>query len=304
MKPLIVISGPTASGKSAIAHAIFENVGNVEIINADSMQLYQELPIITAQPEYLKFPNYKLYGTYSYKQNSSVAKWLESTKNIIDNCNKQNIIPIIVGGTGLYIKSLIHGLSDLPDISTSTREQVAQMFLELGISKFYQLLQSKTGEVSINKNDKYRMTRAMEVFLETGKTISSFYEETKENHPFKLLHITLVPQRNMLHKTCNERFVQMLEQGAVEEIEAFSKLDNSSESQLTRALGYKDLSNYISGNITLEKAIELSQAQTRQYAKRQLTWFRHQAPEATAIEYDNFKNALEESTKLVTKFFT
>lgn len=304
MEKVIIISGPTASGKSHLAHSIYESSNNFCVVNADSMQIYKELPILTAQPEYDKYPDYKLYGVLSYDQVCSVAYWLDQVKAVLRECWDNNKIPIIVGGTGLYIKSLIHGLSNLPDISPEVRAEVATKFSQLGANDFHRLLaiyDQKSAD-RIHINDSYRMIRAMEIFTQTGRTMDCFYANEKDHVEFDLLHITLIPERKELHKVCNERFSVMIDAGALEEVKMLKALENSSVSLLSKALGYKDLCSYLEGDITLENAMELAQAQTRQYAKRQITWFKNQAPEAVRLEYCEFNAALNEAMELVRKF--
>lgn len=295
MRKVIIISGPTASGKSAIAHHLYETIQSSVVINADSMQLYQELPIITAQPDERISSDYKLYSTLSYQEHYSVARWLEDVKACIKQAWQDCKVPIIVGGTGLYIKALIYGLSNLPEISQATREQVATMLASMGKEDFYKSLLAKDPALQgkIFSTDTYRMTRAMEVLLESGRSMTSFYQNQPSDIEAEFVHFTLVPQRAILHQNCNIRFEMMLKEGAIEELELFFKQKNWQDSLLAKALGVKELYQYLNKLILLEEAVDLSTARTRQYAKRQLTWFRNQAPEAIIVEYEDLNYARE-----------
>lgn len=299
MHKTIIISGPTASGKSSLAQAIYESAADFAIVNADSMQIYKELPILTAQPVYTKLPDHHLYGAFRYDQRCSVASWLEMAKKTIVTLHALGKTPIFVGGTGLYIKSLIYGLSDLPDIAPEVRAEIAQLFNDLGIDNFYQLLQTRDPLAAsrIRPSDSYRMIRAMEVFRQAGKSIVEFYD-TNVSHCEErgdIIHLTLSPTRQTLYNSCNKRFLEMVENGALEEVAAFSTLPNSSSSLLAKSLGYEYLRQYLAGEITFDQAVALTQIQTRQYAKRQVTWFKHQAPEAVTLSDDNFAEMLKQA---------
>jgi tRNA dimethylallyltransferase len=302
---LVIISGPTASGKSALAHKIYEESGVFEILNADSMQIYQELPILTAQPT--PIPTcYHLYGFLKYNQKFSVAAWVSKVQELMNNIWLRNKIPLIVGGTGLYIKSLIYGLSDIPDIDAKVREEVGKLLTKIGIEEFYRLLQSKDPEIAskLHSNDRYRITRAMEVLTQTGRSISDFYDKKQERNTYNYLHLTLQPSREVLYSSCNNRFQGMLDLGVLDEVAALHTLPNSESSLLTKALGYNSLSSYLNDEISLEEAIDKAQTQTRQYAKRQVTWFKNQAPEATILQFDNFAEITGQALSKINFFIS
>ncbi len=305
---LVIISGPTASGKSRLAQEICDNFAEFSIINADSMQVYKELPLLTAHPDDLDTnpSNYHLYGILTYDQNFSVSNWVKLAEEKIKELWSLGKTPLIVGGTGLYIKTLLYGLSDLPDISTKVRSNVNNLFAEIGIEEFYKLLQFKdpVSSVRIHSNDTYRMTRAMEVFEQTGKPIVSFYEPSGNHRSkqYNYLHINISPSRQVLYESCNKRFLEMMTRGVLDEVSALCIKPNSAKSSLAKALGYGSFCDYLYKKISLEEAIDKGQTQTRQYAKRQVTWFKNQAPEATILEFENYNEINNKVLTLINQF--
>ena len=305
---LIIISGPTASGKSRLAQEACDCLAVLSTINADSMQVYKDLPILTAHPDDLGInpSSYHLYGVLSYDQAFSVSNWVKLAEDKIKELWSLGKVPMIVGGTGLYIKALLYGLSDLPEISPQVRDSVNHLFNDIGIDRFYSLLQSKDPDSAqrIHANDSYRMTRAMEVFEQSGKSIVSFYDvgETQKTKPYNYLHINITPTRKVLYESCNNRFLEMLDKGVLDEVSYLQKKPNSGKSSLAKALGYISLCDYLDKNISLEEAIERSQIQTRQYAKRQVTWFKNQAPEATMLEFENYNEINVKALDLIRGF--
>ena len=305
---LVIISGPTASGKSRLAQEVCDYFAEFSIINADSMQVYKELPLLTAHPDDLDTNplNYHLYGVLTYDQNFSVSSWTKLAEDKIKELWAAGKTPLIVGGTGLYIKTLLYGFSDLPDISPVVRSDVNNLFAEIGIEEFYKLLQLKdpTSSARIHSNDSYRMTRAMEVFEQTGKPIVSFYEPTGNHKANKYdhLHININPSRQVLYESCNKRFLEMMARGILEEVSALRMKPNSAKSSIAKALGYCGLCDYLDKKISLEEAIDRGQIQTRQYAKRQVTWFKNQAPEATMLEFENYNEINNKALDLIKQF--
>ncbi|NCB49364.1 MAG: tRNA (adenosine(37)-N6)-dimethylallyltransferase MiaA [Alphaproteobacteria bacterium] len=263
-KKVELIFGSTASGKSSYAfkRALAENA---EIINADSMQIYKELPILTAQPsafEKEKVPHH-LYGILETNEVFSVAKWLEKVKEKIEQIEK----PFLVGGTGFYFKSLLEGLSPIPDIEPEVREKVRKMPLD----------EIKARLSSFPYQDPQRLRRAFEVFIQTGKPLSYFQNLPKikvVEADFKCIFIN--PKREILYEKIENRFYKMVDMGVLEEIENFRQAHYSSECFLYHALGLKNIISFMDGKISFEKAIEETLKETRHYAKRQNTFFRNQ----------------------------
>lgn len=304
---LIIISGPTASGKSGLADLLY-NVYPSRIINADSMQVYDELPLLTAQPADLKSdPNkYSLYGSIHYKDKCSLAKWLDLVVKEIDKTLKDGKIPILVGGTGLYIMSLLEGIIQIPEIDSSVRNKVMKLFEEIGKEGFYKILLSKDIKVKdkIHENDSSRMLRAMEVFEQTGKSITEFQNDREILCKHKYLHLSLFPDRDALYENCDARFEYMVSNGALEEVRNFLDRNNAPHPKygVEFALGYTELKEYLIGNMGLDQAKESAKQATRNYAKRQLTWFRNQMPEKHRLYYRNISD-IEESAFLLLDFF-
>ncbi len=292
MNRAIIICGPTASGKSQFAHVLASKY-NGEIVNADSMQIYKQLKIITSSPpEEQKLElKYHLYNFLDVDKHFSAADYANMAQKEIENINNKGKIPFVVGGSGMYIDMLLNGYSTMPSIDVDVREKARALYKELGAIGFFQLLQKADPEVAniLNVNDKQRVQRAYEVISQTGKSILYFQSQGRhtplENYQFTILYI--MPKRELLYEMCNRRFIEFVNNGAVDEakyiLNNYPNLDTSS----AKALGLKELISCLKGQITIETAIELASAKTRQYAKRQCTWFSHQLKEKTEIMYDN-----------------
>jgi tRNA dimethylallyltransferase len=274
-KSVLLIAGPTASGKSALALEAARARGGV-IINADSMQVYKELRVLTARPsakEEAQVPH-RLYGHVSGADDYSVAQWLSDAQAEIETCWQQSQLPIICGGTGLYFMALEKGLATVPPIAPEIREKwrsfEGDLYAELAARHA-----PSAGRLS--PADRQRLIRALEVIDSTGKPLSVWQEEAQNN---SILHDVSIERRYMdvsrdeLYARADRRFDQMLEQGALEEVKALPKLDPAMP--LMKAIGVPQLQKYIHGEITLEEATTLAQTATRQFTKRQLTWFRGQ----------------------------
>ncbi len=284
-KTIHIVGGPTASGKSAHAIELCEKHDGV-IINADSMQIYNDLGLLTAQPsqEDKEAHLHQLYGTLHPNQSCSAGNWREMVEPIIKETWAKGKIPIIVGGSGLYLKTLTDGLSPLPDIPAEIREATNQKQKQLGNPAFYDALKERDPIMAdrLHPYHTARLIRAWEVIEATGKSLSEWHNTPPIEPPSDWsFDITLVmPEREVLYKRCNERFLWMIDNGVMEEIAEFNKKIASGEVNdtclLANALGYKPLSAYQRGEMSKEDAIGKSQTDTRHYAKRQVTWFRHQ----------------------------
>ncbi len=292
MNRAIIICGPTASGKSQFAHVLASKY-NGEIVNADSMQIYKQLKIITSSPlEEQKLElKYHLYNFLDIDKHFSAADYANMAQEEIEIINKKGKIPFVVGGSGMYIDMLLNGYSTMPSMDIGVREKVKALYKELGAIGFFQLLKKVDPEVAniLNVNDKQRVQRAYEVLSQTGKSILHFQSQGRhkllENYQFTTLYIR--PKRELLYEMCNKRFKEFINNGAIDEakyiLDNYPNLDVSG----AKALGLKELMSYLKGQITIENAVELASAKTRQYAKRQCTWFSHQLKEKTEIIYDN-----------------
>ena len=275
---IILISGPTASGKSFFAVEIAKKI-NGEIINADSMQVYKQLKILTARPNKIDQKNIKhhLYGMIDLNKSFSTGQWLKLTIKKIKEIKKRGKIPILVGGTGLYFQSLINGLVKIPKIPLKVRNKVRLIQKNLGQNKFYKELLKLDSNVQnkFNPNDVQRSIRAYEIKLHTKvsmyewlkKTNSIFYESQ-----FLKLYVNF--DRKELIKRILFRTIKMLEDGVIQEVKKFNTKKIKKDSSVNKVIGLNELKQYLKNQITLDEAKELIAIRTRQYAKRQATWAR------------------------------
>lgn len=305
--PIIIVSGPTASGKSQLALELANNY-TADIINADSVQVYEDLPILTAQPtkqEQSLIPH-KLYGYLGATADINVQAWLDKVVPQIYATYKQGRIPFCVGGSGLYLKALMHGLSPMPLIDETIRTDTRKLFAKLGIQQFYENLCKLDPNIigKINNNDSQRMMRAYEVFLSTNRSITKWQAEAPQRFfPLEnFLYLFITPPRPVLYENCNNRFKKMLEGGVINEVKALYNMIGDGEYAITKAHGYKELVKYVKGEWTLEEAVFTSQAITRHYAKRQNTWFKHQVANGIRLEYDEFHILVSQVDKLISNF--
>ena len=293
MKKAVIICGPTASGKTNFAHE-FASKNNGEVINADSMQIYQQLPIITASPsqELKQDLPYHLYNFLDIDTEFSAAKYTHAASLSIREISHRDKLPIIVGGSGMYINMLIYGFSSIPDITNDVRSQARTLHKELGSEIFFNLLETIDPEVikTLKVGDTQRVIRAYEVVKQCGKSILH-YQAQKSTLPlpeFDFDIIALMPERNFLYETCNSRFLALLNEGAIEEIRSVHQQYPSLNTTAMKALGVQEIIAYTKGEITKQKAIDLATAKTRQYAKRQCTWFNNQIKTKRMIKFSNF----------------
>jgi len=279
--PIIVISGATASGKSKIAMQIAKNY-NGAIINADALQIYRDLPILSAQPNQKDLAEIEhfLYGILNPNQKISVGIWLKMVDEIVTKILQKNKIPIIVGGNGMYISKLIDGINKIPEIDEKFRIQAQNLYLEMGHEKF----QENFGNNKII--DKQKLLRACEVFLQTGKKIEFFQQQPPEKilKDHKFIHLNLNPSRLEIYKNCDERFAKMLENNVINEVENYLKNGNCLNSPIINTLGFRQILDFLDKKISFEEMQKLASQKTRNYAKRQLTWFRHQFDEILFCE--------------------
>ncbi|MDG7057383.1 MAG: tRNA (adenosine(37)-N6)-dimethylallyltransferase MiaA [Wolbachia endosymbiont of Penenirmus auritus] len=291
---LVIITGITASGKSELCDSLIERYGNIDIINCDSKQVYREIPIITAQPpRQEKF--YKLYGYVSARENYSVGLWLEDLKREVNSALENSRIPIITGGSGLYISSLIKGLSSIPQISQEVRQNVSELRKNLSKEEFYKLVLSKDSKIQgkIFMNDSHRLSRALEVITETGKSIF-VWQENRQPPLFNNFKIyTILPERENVYRKINSRFIKMVENGAIDEVEKLLSMNLAPHLPAMKAHGVPEIIKYLKGELNLDETIQIAQTNTRHYAKRQYTWFKNQFPNAEMIDCTNGLTGIE-----------
>ncbi len=277
---ILVISGATASGKSALA---FETAlqKNGVIINADAMQLYSELPILSAQPNIqdLKLVPHFLYSALKHNENSSVASWLALVVEQINLALQNGQLPIVVGGTGLYISKLIGGINKVPEIDEGLKIEIRQFLQNSDREELIKILLG-LGEnlLEIGKLDKQRLARRLEVLRQTEKSLSWWQLQPNQIfYPQEYFeHINIELPREVLYQNCNQRLVAMFENGAIEEVENLLKQNLAEDSAITKTIGFLEIRDYLQGKIGKGEAVEIASKKTRNYAKRQLTWFRNQ----------------------------
>tara|TARA_A100001388_G_scaffold145178_1_gene107709 strand:- start:639 stop:1547 length:909 start_codon:yes stop_codon:yes gene_type:complete len=275
---IVLIYGPTASGKSSFAIKLAKKIGG-EIINADSMQVYKELKVLTARPLKKDYNNIKhhLYGFQSVKKKFSTGDWLKLVKEKIENIKKRKKVPILVGGTGLYFKALTDGLVNIPNIPIKFRKNVRYLHKKIGSKKFFSKL-VKLDPLTKNflsSSDTQRAIRAYEVKSFTKKSLYDWFRNTKSEFEKKdFFKIYIDYPRSKLINRINIRAVKMIENGAIPEVRSFINLKVPQSKTASKAIGIKEIRDYLKKKIEKPDVIEKISIKTRQYAKRQTTWGR------------------------------
>ena len=294
---IILISGPTSSGKSNFAIKLAKKIKG-EIINADSMQVYKQLQILTARPkkEDLKKIKHHLYGFCDVRKKYSTGEWLKILLKKIKDIRKRKKVPIIVGGTGLYFKALTDGLVKIPNIPIKVRNKIRLMQKKLGQKEFYNKLLKLDPLIKnkIEKNDVQRSIRAYEIKNYTKISIINWFKKTKKyiaSDEFVKLYIDY--PRDSLISRINMRVDNMFTNGAIEEVRRFNKLKVKKENSSNKVIGIKEISSLLNKQSTLEQAKELIAIKTRQYAKRQVTWARGQMQSWQKINPKNLSLTLK-----------
>jgi tRNA dimethylallyltransferase len=277
---IILIAGPTGAGKSALALELAAKKHGI-IINTDAMQIYAGLPILTNQPtaDELKKAPHRLYAVLDPSESSSAGRWLELARAEIKEAIDDGMTPILVGGTGLYFKALLGGLADIPKVPDNVRAKAKKLYEEWGEEKFRRELAKLDPESAsrLAKNDKQRSIRAYEVALHSGKPLSHWQKQrTSGADEFDIEPHLLMPDRDKVYAGCDARFLKMIERGAVEEVKAFLKKQLDPSLPAMKTIGLREIDAYLSGEISLDDAVAKAQQMTRNYAKRQMTWFRNQ----------------------------
>jgi tRNA dimethylallyltransferase len=279
LPPVALIAGPTASGKSAIALRLAEMADGV-VINADSAQVYADLRVLTARPtpeEEARAPH-RLYGHVDGAIGCSAPAWAADAKAALRQAQEGGRLPILVGGTGLYIRTLLDGIAPVPPIPQAIRDEVRA----LPVAEAHRLLaEADPGAAArLLPSDTTRVARALEVIRGTGRTLAGWQTERTGGiaGAIRLVPMILSPPRDWLHARCDARFADMLARGAAEEVRALLARGIDPAMPVMRAIGVAELGDWMAGLIDRETAITRAQAATRQYAKRQQTWFSRQLP--------------------------
>ena len=277
----VLIAGPTASGKSALALAVAENLGGV-IVNADSMQVYRDLRIITARPtadDEIRAPH-ELYGFVDAAENYSVGRWCRDVEETLREIGKQGRVPILVGGTGLYFKALTSGLAAVPPIPADIRADVRGRLQQEGAPALHAELMRLDPATAqrVTANDRSRISRALEVVLATGRALSDWHREGLPPliDPARAVKVFITCERKELVRRIEMRFDAMIKLTALEEVRRLAERRLDPALPAMKAHGVPWLIRHLNGEISLEEAIAGAVMDTRRYAKRQLTWFRNQ----------------------------
>ncbi len=295
---IILIAGPTASGKSALALALVQKLGGV-IVNADSMQVYRDLRIITARPteeEEQRVPH-RLYGHVDAAANFSVGQWCEEATAVLAETRRAGRAAILVGGTGLYFNALTRGIAAVPPVPAGIREQVRARLASEGVAALHGELKSRdpAAAARLMPGDRARITRALEVVLATGRSLTEWHED---NGPVALdpalaIKVFLAPQREELLRRIEARFDAMMAAGALAEVRALAARKLDPDLPAMKAHGVPWLIRHLNGEITLAQAAEEAKRDTRRYTKRQATWFRNQLPDFVWVEPESARAAIE-----------
>ena len=274
---LIIIAGPTGIGKSYFAIKLALEINGV-IVNADSIQVYKNLKIMSSQPSIkdLKTVHHFLYSFREIDENYSVGDWLNSLNRVLVGIKAKKKLPILVGGTGMYIDAAINGLSDIPKINEKVKLNTNIMFETLGINKFREIVSKIDPVYCCQNKDKQRLIRAYNVYLSTGKTLTDWHNSKSiKGINRKIFSILLNKERNENYKNCDNRFEEFIKSGGLDEVRSFweKKIERTLSS--AKALGIKRFLEFYDGKISLKYAMECSKRDTRRYVKRQNTWFKN-----------------------------
>ncbi|MBX7495975.1 tRNA (adenosine(37)-N6)-dimethylallyltransferase MiaA [Qipengyuania sp. 6B39] len=294
-QPVALIAGPTASGKSdlavRLAQRLAEDGRRGVVLNADSAQVYDDLHVLSARPTEAEMAGieHRLFGAWDGANPCSAADWAAAAKREIAALHADGAVPILCGGTGLYMRTLLEGIAPVPEIDAAVRAQVRRMGQEEARAALER--EDPAAAARLAPADNARTTRALEVVRSTGRTLADWQAQKEggigdaiEPHP-----LVLLPEREWLYERCDRRFVMMTEQGAVEEVQALLARDLDPALPVMRAIGVPEITAWLKGELGRDEAIAAGQTATRRYAKRQYTWFRHQTPPSWP-QADNFSD--------------
>ncbi len=303
-KKIILLAGPTASGKSKLAIGLAKKL-NGEIINADSMQIFKEFKILSSRPSLndTQKIRHHLYGFISVKRYFSAGDWLNEARKKVDFCLKRKKIPIFVGGTGLYFNTITKGISKIPNIDLKTRNKVRNLYTKLGYKKFYNLLIKLDPKIKgkILPTDSQRVQRAFEVKLKTKKSLLDWFADTTSDFlDFEIKKIFINIPRDKLLKKISTRIDLMIKKKCINEVKKFNKLKIKKTLSANKLIGVQEINDFLSGSISLEQCKELINIKTRQYAKRQNTWARGHMKNWNKLYSENLSILLKKSLKVVS----
>ena len=276
-KDLVIIAGPTCVGKSLIAMELAKKINGV-LINADSVQVYEDLKLLSARPtekDMRQVPHF-LYGYVKSEINYSISDWLQQLHKVLDNLKKIKKPAILVGGSGLYLNSVINGLAPIPRLKEEIKKESLLKLNEIGIDNFKDLNFKIDPEFVAKNCDKHRLLRSYGVFLQTNKNMTYWYKKSRQGAIKRKIYSFLINlERELIYKRCELRFDNMLKEGALEEVKKIHESNVDRSLPVAKCLGVKWLLSYLDKKISFEEAIKLSKRDTRRYVKRQITWFTH-----------------------------
>ncbi len=305
--PAGIVTGPTASGKSRLGHELADAFEGT-VINADSMQVYRELRILTDRPDdaALARAPHRLFGVLPATDACSAGRWREMALEAMAEARQAGRLPVLVGGTGLYLKSLLHGLAPIPDIPAPTRRAARDRHRELGNEAFHAELSARDPEMAarLRPGDTQRLIRAWEVLEATGRSLAHWQGLSDERAPadFRFVTILLAPSREALYSACDARFADMLERGAIEEVRALLALDLDGELPAMKAVGVPEIARHLAGDWSLDEVVSAARQATRRYVKRQSTWFRHQLDPGLVLVSPATPESVERAKEFVSRF--
>ncbi len=274
---LIIIAGPTCVGKSMLAMKLAKKIDGV-LINADSVQVYKDLKLLSARPseeDMLQIPHY-LYGYVESQINYSIADWLQQLDKVLIDIEKIKKIAILVGGSGLYLNAVINGLAPIPRLREKVKIESLLKLNEIGIDSFKEINFNIDPQFVSKNHDKHRLLRSYGVFLQTKKNMTYWYQKPREGAVKKNIYSFLINlERKLIYKRCELRFDDMLEKGALDEVKKIYNSNIDRSLPVAKSLGVKWLLNYLDKNMSFDEAVRLSKRDTRRYVKRQITWFTH-----------------------------
>ncbi len=303
---IVLIAGPTASGKSALALELAEKLGGI-IVNADSMQVYRDLRIITARPsseEERRLPH-RLYGHIDAAENFSVGRWCEEAAAALGEAQRKAHPAIVVGGTGLYFNAFTRGLAAVPPIPANIREAVRARLASDGVAALHAELKWRDAAAAarLMPGDRARITRALEVVLATGRSLLDWHEQNKPASldPARAVKIFLAPERDDLLGRIDARFDAMMAVGALEEVRTLAARKLAPDLPAMKAHGVPWLVRHLEGEIKLDRAVAEAKRDTRQYTKRQGTWFRNQLPDFAWVEPERALSEVEAQLRAMAR---
>ena len=302
---VLMICGPTAAGKSGLALALAERCGGV-IINADSMQLYSDLRVLTARPDEAEMARapHRLYGIMDGAMRASVAAWLAMAADAVAAARRDGCLPIIVGGTGLYFHAAIHGIAPIPDVPPEIHAACVRHHAEDGGAAFRAALAARDPVTAarLHDGDSQRLVRAMGVVLATGRPLSDWQEDPHQGALQGVpLRVAMMPPRDDLYRTINDRFAMMMTQGAADEVAALAARGLDPSLPVMKAIGVREIIAMQAGELSAEQALETAARDSRRYAKRQMTWIRNNFNTQIVLETQETERNIQEIFSILSK---